>query len=171
MSKTYNNYIGFAESPKEIYGKAMSIPDNLITKYFELATDVEFEELKNIEKALKSGENPKNLKMRLARELVTLYHNEASAKTAEKEFTEIFSNKGKPEDIEKIKIPGKKHKLIDLLVETKLTTSKSEAKRLIEQGGLKVDDEKIVEIDSELDISKERLIQAGKRKFIKVIGK
>lgn len=171
MSKTYNNYIGFAESPKEIYGKAMSIPDNMIIKYFELATEISFEDLKNIEKALKEGENPKNLKMRLARELVTLYHNEASAKAAEQEFTEIFSNKGKPEEIEEIEVSGKKHKLVDLLVETKLTTSKGEARRLIEQGGVKIDDEKITDVNTELDIGKERLIQAGKRKFIKVIGK
>ncbi|PIZ76151.1 tyrosine--tRNA ligase [Candidatus Peregrinibacteria bacterium CG_4_10_14_0_2_um_filter_38_24] len=171
MSKTYNNYIGFSESPKEIYGKAMSIPDNMIIKYFELATEISFEDLKTIEKALKQGENPKNLKMRLARELVALYHDKKSAETAEKEFTEIFSNKGKPEEIEKIKLSGKIHKLVDLLVETKLTTSKGEARRLIEQGGLKVDDEKIIDINAELDTSKERLIQAGKRKFIKVIGK
>ncbi|MDP2642644.1 MAG: tyrosine--tRNA ligase [Candidatus Peregrinibacteria bacterium] len=171
MSKTYNNYIGFSESPKEIYGKAMSIPDNMIIKYFELATEISFEDLKTIEKALKQGENPKNLKMRLARELVALYHDQKSAETAEKEFTEIFSNKGKPEEIEEVKLSGKKHKLVDLLVETKLTTSKGEARRLIEQGGLKVDDEKVSDVNTELDISKERLIQAGKRKFIKVIGK
>jgi len=171
MSKTYNNYIGFAESPKEIYGKAMSIPDNMIVKYFELVTEISFEDLKNIEKALKEGENPKNLKMRLARELVSLYHNETLAKTAEQEFTEIFSNKGKPEEIEEIEVSGKKHKLVDLLVETKLTTSKGESRRLIEQGGVKIDDEKITDTNTELDLSKERLIQAGKRKFIKVIGK
>ncbi|MFA6305264.1 MAG: tyrosine--tRNA ligase [Candidatus Gracilibacteria bacterium] len=171
MSKTYNNYIGFSENPKEIYGKAMSIPDNMIIKYFELTTEIPLEELKDLEKSLKEGENPKNLKMRLARELVELYHDKRAAETAEKEFIEIFSNKGKPEDIEKITISGKKHKIVDLLVEIKLTTSKGEAKRLMEQGGLKIDDEKITALDAELDISKERLIQAGKRKFIKVIGK
>jgi len=171
MSKTYNNYIGFSESPKEVYGKAMSIPDSIIVKYFELATEISFEELKKLEKSLKEGENPKNLKMRLARELVTLYHDEESAKAAEQEFTEIFSNKGKPEEIEEIKLSGKSHKLVDLLVETKLSTSKSEARRLIEQGGVKVDDEKVLSTDLELDINEERLIQAGKRKFVKVIGK
>lgn len=171
MSKTYNNYIGFSESPKDIYGKTMSIPDNIIVKYFELATEVTLEELQKLEKTLKEGENPKSLKMRLAREIVALYHDKASAQSAEQEFTEIFSNKGKPEDIEKVALSGKKHKLVDLLVETKLTTSKGEARRLIEQGGLKVDDKKISNVDTELEISKERLIQAGKRKFIKVIGK
>ncbi len=171
MGKSLNNYIGVNESPKDMYGKTMSIPDDLIIPYLELATDIPLEEIKKLAKALKEGENPKNLKMMLARELVTLYHDKKSAESAEQEFTEVFSNKGKPEEIEKTFLSGKKHKLVDLLVETKLTASKSEARRLIEQGGIRVDDEKITEMDFVLDISKERLIQAGKRKFIKVIGK
>ncbi len=168
MGKSMNNYIGVDESPKEMFGKTMSIPDDLIIKYFELATDVSLEEIKNIEKSLKEGENPRNLKIRLAKEIVTIYHDKSSADSAEKEFIEIFSNKGLPDEIEIKKLEGEKWNIIDLLAETNLVASKGEARRLIQGGGVKIDGEKITTIEEEIDISKERLIQAGKRKFLKV---
>jgi len=171
MSKSYNNYIGLTESPKEMFGKTMSIPDSLIVNYFELATDVSLEEIGKIKQSLKEGENPRNLKVRLAKEIVTLYHDSKSADEAEKEFIEIFANKGLPEDIETKTLPAKEYGLIDLLAETGLTTSKSEARRLIEGGGVKVDEEKVTDVKAMINISKERLIQAGKRKFLKVIKK
>jgi tyrosyl-tRNA synthetase len=171
MSKSLNNYIGIMESAKEIYGKTMSIPDNMILKYFELATDTSFEELKKLELALKEGENPKNLKMRLAKELVTLYHDQKAALQAEKEFSEIFANKGIPEDIESKIISGKKINIIQLIDLLKLTASKGEARRLVEGGGVKINNEKVSSIDTEIDVSKEILLQAGKRKFVKVTGK
>lgn len=168
MSKSFNNYIGLTETAKSMYGKTMSIPDNMIIKYFELATEVPLEEIDELKKALDKGENPRNVKMRLAREIVTLYHDEKSAKEAEQEFVEIFSNKGLPEEIESIKLKKSIWKIVDLLVETKLVTSKGEGRRLIEGGGVKLDGKKVSSIEEEVDISKEKLIQAGKRKFIKV---
>lgn len=171
MSKSYNNYIGLTESPKEMFGKTMSIPDSLIVNYFELATNVPLEEIETIKQLLKEGENPRNLKVRLAKEIVTLYHDSKAASDAEKEFIEIFANKGIPEDIETKTLKEKEYGLIDLLAETGLTTSKSEARRLIEGGGVKIDEEKISDIKAVINISKERLIQAGKRKFLKVIKK
>jgi len=168
MGKSMGNYIGVIESPKEMFGKTMSIPDSLIVDYFELATDVSLEEIASIKKALKEGENPRNLKVKLAKEIVTLYHNKEAADNAEKEFIEIFANKGLPEDIETKKMPNKEYGLIDLLAETGLCTSKSEARRLIEGGGVKIDEEKITDVKAMINISKEKLIQAGKRKFLKV---
>lgn len=171
MGKSLNNYIGVNESPKEMYGKTMSITDELIVPYFELATDVSLDEIKKIKQAIKEGENPKNLKMRLAKEIVALYHNQGAANEAEKEFTEIFSNKGLPEDIETKKIKGSKLNIIELIAQTNLTASKSEARRLLQGGGVRIDGEKVNSMDEEIDISKERLLQVGKRKFIKVLGK
>ncbi len=171
MSKSLGNYIGLKESAKEMYGKTMSIPDNLILKYFELATDISIEELENIKKALKEGENPKNLKMRLAKELVTLYHDKEAALDAEKEFTEVFSKKGVPEEIETKHIAAKKINIVQLIAQLGLASSKGEAKRLIEGGGVKLDNKKVAGITAEIDLSSEKLLQVGKRKFVKVIGK
>ncbi len=168
MGKSLDNYIGVNETPKNMYGKSMSIPDDLIFEYFELTTNIGIDELANIKQALKDGENPKNLKMRLAREIVTLYHDKNKALEAEKEFTEIFSNKGLPENIELRHFSKSKWTIVELLFEAKLTTSKGEARRLIEGGGVKIDGNKAASVSDEIDISKEKLIQAGKRKFLKV---
>lgn len=168
MGKSLNNYIGVTESPKDIYGKTMSIPDNLILSYFELATNISLEEIAGIKQALSEGENPRNIKMRLAKEIVTLYHNKKSAEQAEAEFIEIFANKGIPEDIPIKKLKKPKINIVELLAETQLTSSKSEARRLIEGGGVRVDGNKVASPDEEIDLSKEKLIQIGKRKFLKV---
>lgn len=171
MSKSLNNYIGITESAQQIYGKTMSISDNMITKYFELATNVPLETIEKIQKEIQAGENPKNFKMQLARELVTLYHSEKAAIQAENEFTEIFSNKGIPEHIESKTLSGQTWNIVDLITETGFSSSKSDARRLIEGGGVKVDGKKILSINEMIDLKKEKLLQAGKRKFIKIIGK
>lgn len=171
MGKSEDNYIGVTESPKEMYGKTMSIPDDLILRYFELATDVSLEDLKDIGSDLKKGKNPRDLKMRLARELVTIYHDSEAADKAEKEFIEIFQKKGRPDEIDIYKSDKKEWKLIDLLSETGLVSSKSEARRLIQGGGVRVDEKKVSNIDEVLKLSnKEVLLQVGKRKFLKVKG-
>lgn len=168
MSKSLNNYIGFTESPHEIFGKTMSIPDTMIVKYFELGTGVSSEELEAIKQSLKDGENPRNLKIRLAKELVGFYHSEKLADEAEQEFINMFQKKELPDVIEEKKLKQSKWKLVDLLAETRMVSSKGEARRMIEQGGVKVDQEKVTEIDMELDISGGKLLQVGKRKFLKV---
>ena len=170
MSKSYNNYIGLTEKASEMYGKTMSIPDNMIIKYFELATNISLDEIENIKKALEQGENPKNLKMRLAREIVTLYHDKKSAEQAEKEFNQIFKDKGVPEDIKLKKLKGNKWNIVELIAETELSPSKSETRRMIQGGGIKVDGKKVESHEDKIDISKEKLVQVGKRKFVKVIG-
>lgn len=168
MSKSLNNYIGILENAKEMYGKTLSIPDEMIIKYFELATNTPQDQINKFKISMDEGKNPMDFKKRLAREIVTLYHDAASAEQAEKEFTEIFSNKGLPENIETKKLKGSKWNIVNLIAETGLTQSKSETRRIIEGGGVKVDGKKAESIEDEIDISKKTLIQVGKRRFIKV---
>lgn len=168
MGKTTNNYIGVNEEPNMMYGKIMSIPDEMILKYFELATSTPNDEIKEMEKALKEGENPMNLKKKLAREIVTIYHNAQKADAAGLEFTSIFRNKEIPEDIETKTLAEEEMNIVNLLSTTGLATSKSEARRLIEQGGVKIDGEKVGNQETMVSFKKEILIQVGKRKFLKI---
>lgn len=170
MSKSYGNYIGISDSPKDIYGRTLSIPDNLIYTYYELATDAKAEELKEIATALQNPEtNPRDIKRRLARTLVAMYHNEDAAQAAEKEFDAIFINKGIPEDIEVYKFDGPKEiSILELILLVNFAPSKQEARRLILQGGVSLDGEKIDDISASVKIDKEMVLKVGKRKFIKL---
>lgn len=168
MGKTTNNYIGVSEAPNQMYGKVMSIPDELIVKYFELATAVPATEIAEIRKSIAEGENPMTLKKRLAREIVTIYHSAVDATGAEKEFTEIFSNKGLPADIEQFAVDKDEINIVELLTQTLLATSKTEARRLIEGGGVRIDGEKVDSPEMQVKLKKEKLLQVGKRKFMKI---
>ncbi len=169
MSKSFKNYIAFNDPPSEMYGKIMSIPDNLIGQYFELATKVSLKEISKIKQALKQRKtNPKDLKARLAREIVTIYHSKKTAQEAEKEFKRIFKKKETPSIIPEIKIKRKSLNILDLLIKTKMASSKSEAKRLVEQGGVRINKRLIENWRNEIQIEKEMIVQAGKRKFIKI---
>ena len=170
MGKTTNNYIGVSEEPSQMYGKIMSIPDNLILKYFELATNESKEEIEKMKKAIEEGENPRNLKMRLARAIITIYHNRNATIAAENQFIEVFSNKGLPEDIPVKRVAKGGNSIVELLSKTGLTSSKNEARRLIEGGGVKIDGVKVTPDREEIIINKEILIQVGKRKFLKIVG-
>jgi tyrosyl-tRNA synthetase len=168
MSKSLNNYIGLTESPREIYGKTMSIPDDLIIRYFELGTNVPLEKIEKFAKELKEGTNPRDLKMKLAHEIITLYHSKKDADKAEQEFVNMFQKKDLPDEIEEKKLKEANWNIVDLVTELKMVASKSEGRRMVEQGAVKVDQEKIDSIETEIDISSEKLIQVGKRKFLKV---
>lgn len=169
MSKSKGNYIALFDSPNEMYGKIMSIPDNLIIQYFKLLTDVEAFEIKQMEEQLENSLiNPRDLKARLAREVVILYHGIDKALTAEKEFEKIFKKKEKPTKIPEIKIKEKKLRLVDLLLRVKLVTSKSEARRLISQGGVKIDSRIIKEWNQIVEVKPGMVIQVGKRRFMKI---
>jgi len=163
MSQSLGNYIGIEEKPEEQYGKVMSIPDELIFNYFELTTKISLRELSSLKKG---RSNPRDLKARLAREIVAMYHNKTAAEKAEREFEKVFKKKELPTDIPKIKIKRAKFNILDLLVRAKLVSSKSEAKRLILQGGVKIDGEKQKDWKKNVEIKKGRIIQVGKRKFI-----
>jgi tyrosyl-tRNA synthetase len=172
MSKSYDNYIGITEKPSQIFGKIMSIPDSLIVKYLRVLTDISQREIEKIKKDLKqpslSRINPKDVKAKLAREIVSLYYNEKKAKEAQKEFDKVFAKKEKPSKIPEMKISQKCDKLIDLLVICKLASSKSEARRLIEQGGVKVDNATLYDFKAKICLHEGMILQVGKRKFVKI---
>ncbi len=172
MSKTSENCIWIEDSPREMYGKIMSMPDELIFDYFNLLTKVSANE---INKLMKSGANPRDLKARLGREIVIIYYGKKEAEKAEKEFNKIFRQKKPPSEIPEIKIKdlpagrqGKELSILDLLVKTELTSSKSEAKRLILQKGVKIDSKVQKDWKAVVEIKKGMIIQVGKRKYVKL---
>jgi tyrosyl-tRNA synthetase len=169
MGKSEDNYIAVDDEPKEMFGKVMSIPDELIVKYFELATNVPLEEIKNIAKAIKDGENPMIYKKQVAKEIIKIYHNEKAADMAKEQFTKVFSENKLPDDIEVRSINSDFINIVELMAGNDLAASKSEARRLIGQGAVKINEKKIDDVDMQVDLTNETLIQVGKRKFLKVV--
>lgn len=170
MSKTYPEHcISLTDSAKDMFGKLMSIPDTLIVKYYTLLTDVPTEEINKIEQQLKdSSVNPRDIKMRLAFMVTEEYHGKDGAQHAQDEFINVVSNKGIPDDIEEVS--GMKGKgILDVLIELKFVQSKGEAKRLIQGGGVKLNGEKIADMAYVLEFEEDVVLQAGKRKFAKLV--
>jgi tyrosyl-tRNA synthetase len=164
MSKSLGNYIGVAEPPAQIYGKTMSIRDDMILQYFELLTDVPDAELAEFKQGLKDESlNPMILKKRLARELVTQLYNQKSAAEAEENFEKVFQKREMPEEIELGTKSG--ISLQDYLVENHLAKSRSEAKRLIEQGAVYINGERVTDVN--FTFPKDTIIRVGKRRYIK----
>lgn len=169
MSKSLNNYIGISDEPKDIFGKTMSIPDVLIFKYFTLATRLTPKELHDIKYELENPDtNPRNIKRRLGYELVKLYYNEEIAAKSIEDFDKIFIKKEVPEDIPEITINNTGEKLINLIVNNKLAESNASARRLIEQGGVTIDGNKITDYNYIINITNDFVLKVGKRKFLKV---
>lgn len=164
MSKSLGNYIGINESASDIYGKSMSIPDELMIKYFELATDIHPDEVDKIKERLNQGENPRNIKMMLAKELVTLYHGKEEADNAEENFKKVFQKKAIPEDIKEINVDTTQD-LISIITEIGFAPSRSEAKRLIKQGAVKINGEKVTET---ANLQSQDVLQVGKLKFVRI---
>ncbi len=172
MSKSYNNYIGISEPAKEIYGKTLSIPDSLIYNYYELATDIPNDELKEIRTQLnESSINPRDLKRKLARTLVAMYHSEQASKEAEEEFDKIFIKKEVPDEIPEFKLNDSNGEIniLDLILKVNFAPSKGEARRLVIQGGVTLNGEKIEDINKFVKINQESILKVGKRKFAKII--
>lgn len=167
MSKTYGNTVNITDAPTEMFGKLMSMSDALIIKYFLLCTDVPLKEIDEIDRALKGGQNPRDAKVRLAGEIVKFYHDEKAAAKAEEEFNRMFRDHGAPDDMPVFKLKGEKN-IIDLLEACKLVASRAEAKRLVAQGGVKVNDQRVASADETIHLKKDMVIQAGKRKFAKI---
>ncbi len=168
MSKSLGNYIGLTEKPEVMYGKIMSIPDNLIMKYAELLTDFPLGKME-----VSAKKDPRAAKMELARTIVEMYHNKKDAKKAEDEFIRVVSQRGVPEKIPALALNNKRFlagqvTLLDLLVETKMASSKSEARRLVEQGGVRINEKRQSDPLKTIDLSDEILLQVGKRKYLKV---
>jgi tyrosyl-tRNA synthetase len=169
MSKSLDNYIGISDSPKEMYGKTLSIPDSLMFDFFVLATDVPSAELSDIRKQI--AQNPRDTKRRLARELVTMYHSAVAAAAAESEFDRIFIKKDIPDVIDEIGygVRGSTVNIVQLLVDVKLAASKGEARRLLEQGGVTMNGERIIDAKTEVLFDADKVVKVGKRKFVKII--
>ena len=172
MSKSYDNYVGISESPREMYGKTLRIPDNLIYAYFELASNVSNNELAGIKLQLDTPSvNPRNLKRQLARTIVAMYHSDEDARSAEAEFDRIFIEKDVPDVIEEflLKNGDTETTVVGLLALAKLASSKSEARRLIEQGGVSIDGERVTDLNAGFPGSTSFILKVGKRKFLKIV--
>ncbi len=173
MGKTTGNYIGVDDTPEEIFGKIMSISDEVILHYAELAGRMTYDEWHAFKKRLEGGkENPRDLKMELAERIVTLYHDEKAAKKGRKHFETVFQKKDLPDEIKEVAVAEGKG-IVDLLHALKLAGTKSDGRRLIQGGAVKVDGKKVGKIDLVIKVPKGKklLIQVGKRKFIRVFRK
>lgn len=169
MSKSLGNYIGIYESAKSKYQKVMEIPDELIVKYYTLLTDVDDEKIKEVEANLKDKNvNPRDIKMDLAREILSLYHTEEEVEQAEERFKMIFQMGQKPKDMDTVNVSKEDFDLISTVVDKGLVSSKSEFRRLLLQGGIKINDKKIT-MEKDLPKEGEIVVQVGKKKFMKII--
>lgn len=175
MSKSLGNYIGIDEAPEEIYGKTMSLADDLMLRYFELVTDMPIDELKCLKLQLDKGEiHPRDTKMKLAQTFVRMYYDEDAAIKAENYFKTVFQKRNLPDEIPEYKVNPQdlndgKIWIAKLMLNAGMVPSTSEARRLIKQDAVKVDNQVIKDVDYQIDVSKESIIKAGKRRFIKII--
>ena len=168
MSKSYGNDISLNDSPEDMYGKSMSISDEMILKYFILAADANEETISEVEKQLKDPLiNPKDVKRSLGREIVNLYYGEEAALNAEKHFDKVIVNKDIPDKIDEI-VLNKNIQILDLLVNNGLTKSKSESRRMIEQGAVRIEGEKINDVNLLIKVGQKFILKVGKRKFLSV---
>ncbi|MFD1737637.1 tyrosine--tRNA ligase [Bacillus salitolerans] len=170
MSKSKHNYIGVNDEPSDMYGKTMSIPDELIIKYFNLATDLDVHEKESIASDLTEGKlHPRDAKMYLGKTLVRMYHGLEASNQAEDHFKAVFQKGTIPDDIPEVVWEGESTALIlDLLVELTLLPSKSEARKMIENGGVRVNGEKVMDHTLSITVENDLIIQVGKRKFVKL---
>lgn len=167
MSKSEGSFIALDDFPNEMFGKVMALPDEVIIPCFKLCTEIILKDIEKIEKNKKV--NPKELKIKLAKEIVSIYYDKKTAQKAEKEFNKVFKEKKLPTKIPEIKIREKEINILDLLVKTKFAISKSEAKRLIKQGAFKINGKIEKDWLKDIKIKKGDILQAGKRRFAKVI--
>lgn len=173
MSKSLNNYIGIDEEPSEMFGKIMSISDKLMWRYYELLTDLTPDEINALKAKCQAEEtNPRDLKIDLAKTIISEFHSVEDANQAEQNFINQFSKGNLPDEIDETEVTSGEYKIANLLLETKMVESKGEAKRLIKQGGVKVNGEKVANagVDVKIDSSEQTLLQVGKRKFLNVKG-
>jgi len=172
MSTSWGNVVNIVDSPNEMYGKLMSMKDETIADYFELCTPISKEELAEIKKQLKEGNvNPKDLKVKLALLIVSLYHGKTASQKAEKEFKKIFKNKELPSDIKTFFAPKNIYPIAELLASLELAKSKTGARRLIEQGGVKIDSKIEKDFRRNIKVKEGMIVQVGKRKFARLTKK
>ncbi|WP_166238178.1 tyrosine--tRNA ligase [Paenibacillus turpanensis] len=174
MSKSLGNYIGIQEEPNDIYGKSMSVPDELMLKYYELATDISNEELAALKEGLQNGTvHPRDAKMQLARTFVRMYHGEEAAAEAEQRFVTVFQQRALPDEIEERVLPaaeleGGVIRIVKLLVTLGLQSSNGEARRSVQGGAVKINEQKISDPNADITVQDGDVVQVGKRLFAKV---
>ncbi len=170
MSKSYDNYVGITEKPSEIFGKLMSIPDSLIIKYMLLTTDIPQKDIDSYKDEMENGKNPKEYKMILAKKIVSMYYSENESLRCEKEFNRIFKEKGLPDFIPSIKVSSEDSsiKITQFLKKYNLTESTSQASRLIQGKGVKINDNLVENFDFVYTPKKGDVIQVGKKRFVKI---
>ena len=174
MSKSLGNYIGIEETPDQMFGKVMSVSDDLMWRYYELLTDTSIDEINALKFKSETGaENPRDLKVALAKAIIADFHTAQSADKAEEEFNRRFVQKAAPDEMDDFVLPAATHRLVEILTTTGLAASKGEAKRLIEQGGVRVGGEKMTSPAAELAVAEgaEIVLQVGKLKFLRLRGK
>lgn len=158
MSKSAGNYIAITDPANDMFGKIMSIPDEAMPQYFELCTNME----------MPKNENPRDTKIQLAKEIVKIYHGEKEAEEAEAEFDRVHKNKELPTVMDEVKIGASELNIVDIIVEAKLAVSKSDARRLVEQGGVSINDERIDDPQKEIKIESGLILKVGKRNFVRI---
>jgi tyrosyl-tRNA synthetase len=174
MSKSLGNYIGIDEEPNEIYGKSMSIPDDLMLKYYELATDWTNEQIDELRVGLSNGAvHPRDAKMQLARTFVRMYHGEEEAEAAEQRFVTVFQQRALPDEIADValnrgELTDGSIRIVKLLVDLGLQASNSEARRSIQGGAVRINEAKIDDPNADIAIQDGDIVQVGKRKFARV---
>ncbi|WP_189012716.1 tyrosine--tRNA ligase [Paenibacillus marchantiophytorum] len=174
MSKSLRNYIGIDEHPNDIFGKTMSIPDTLMTKYYELTTMLSNEDLVELKEGLEAGTvHPRDAKLNLAKSYVRMYHNAQAADEAEQHFITVFQKKALPDEMEEGQLPvsqlaNGQLSIIQLLVNLGMSVSNSDARRSVEQGAVKINEQKITDIHASVKPSDGDIVQVGKRKFIQI---
>ena len=170
MSKSLGNYIGIDEDAAVMFEKVMTIPDNLIIKYFELVTDVHPDKVDEIKNSLENGMNPRDVKLELAREIVELYHGKSAVQSAEERFKIVFQKRQIPDDIKTVECLISNFNLAEIIVSNGLVKSKNEFRRLVTQGGVKINGEKITSLETIKETS-EIIVKIGKKHFIKIVLK
>lgn len=169
MSKSYDNYVAFEDTPTDMFGKLMSIPDTLIVKYAKLLTDASNEDIKKIEEQLEDKSiNPRDIKLELARTITAEYHGAEVGESARQNFINVFSKKQNPDEMPEISLKKEEIKLIDLMVDHLGIKSRSEARRLVSQGGVKLNDRVIDDIHLLMTFSDGDIIRIGKKRFYRI---
>lgn len=172
MSKSLDNYIALTDTPRDIFGKIMSIPDNMIIRYLQYAALANYDTVNKTKEGLENGTiHPRDAKIDVAKRVVSIYYGNTESENAFEEFERIFKNKELPDNIDIFELNEQEIIIIDLLYITKLAPSKKEARRLIEQGGVSIDGKKINNYMEKINIKEQKLVKVGKRKFLNVIYK
>lgn len=171
MSKSLNNHIAILDTPNDMFGKCMSIPDELIIRYLTLVTNTTKNDIVDIEQRIENGENPRNIKLELATTIVEKFHSPEEAQKAKENFINVFSKKAIPNDIPEIEITNQTPlNLINFICDQQLAPSKKEARRLLEQGAISINEERISNPNHEFRPENNTIIKVGKRKFLKIIS-